>query len=841
MLAWRLAWRDLRGLSGGFRLLALALVLAVAAIAFVGSIADGLRDRARADAETTVGGDLSFRLFHRPPSATERELLEGFGRLSVTAELRPRAVRLDDGRGTLVELKAIDDVYPLYGQLVLDPPIAAGGAPADALAAVNGRHGAAVDAVLLERLDLAIGDRLRLGSLEVEIRAKLLAEPDRALRAFALGPRVIVTDQALASSGLAAPGATVYWYSRLRLSPGLEGAAVVRAVEERLPHAGWRIVDAADGIPGIERSIALGRALLLALSLAILVIGGVGIAGAVTAHLERKTATIAVLKTLGATAGFTSRLYVAQLALVALAATASGVLLGAVASLLLERLAAAWSDGLGGGPILQPAALATAALMGLGTTFLFALLPLTRAARTPPSALLRSLVESDDRRRPVLPWIAMGALGLLLAGLVVRASALPLVSLGVLFLLLAGLGFFWAWGGVVLALAGRLRKRLGHAPIFRLALANLGRPGAPTKATIAALGLGLAALSAVLTIERLADRHLAMTLPATAPDLVVIDLDPARGPAFDRFSADLPGVVRSRSVPFLHSRVLRLDGRPVHDIDVPRDVAWVIRGDRGLSWTTPEAARDFARAHANGEVALASLEAGIAARLGLGLGDRLTVDLVGRPLEVAIGALHEVDWTRLDLDFPILLAPPEEPPPHRRIAALWLAPDMATGPLIDALGTRFPAAPVIEVADVLRALEGLVRAIAAALGLATGVTLLAAALVLAGALAAGYRQRAEELAVLGLLGAVRRQRAVLGALELGLLGLAASLPASLLGGLVAGAVVTSLSPDAWRWLPAIPLVVVAGATLALGILGALLSATGEQRRAKSSGSLTRSQ
>ena len=319
---------------------------------------------------------------------------------------------------------------------------------------------------------------------------------------------------------------------------------------------------------------------------------------------------------------------------------------------------------------------------------------------------------------------------------------------------------------------------------------------------------------------------MATTLPATAPDLVVIDLDPADGKVFERFAGSLPGVARSRTVPFLHGRITHLLGRAVVDVAIPADVVWVIRGDRGLSWLLPEEAAPIDWAAPASGLPQASLEASIAARLGLGIGDRLTIDLFGQPHEIAVGALHAVDWTSLDLDFPILLAPPDDPPPHRLIAALWLAPEAAAGPVIAALGQRFAEAPVIAVEGVLDALGGLLAAIGATLGLATLLTLLAAGLVLAGAIAAGYRRRRQEFAILGVTGARRRQLATAGALELGLLGLAASLPASLSGSLAAFAVAAAIAPDAWRFEPAIPLAVIAAATTLLALLGWLLPRAG---------------
>jgi putative ABC transport system permease protein len=829
MLTWRIAWRDLRGISGGFRLLATALVLGVAGIAAVGSIADGLLEGARASAREAVGGDLSFRLFHRQPTADERSFLGAFGELGEVAELRTRAARPDGAAATLVELKAIDGAYPLYGSLVLDPPLT----PEAALGwDAAGSWGAVVDDELLEALDLAVGDVLRLGSVDVAIRARVVAEPDRALRAFALGPRVLVSQPALAATGLATPGAALYWYSRLRLPAGQDPAAVIAAVETRFPHAGWRIVDAADGIPGIERSIALGRAVALSLALAMLVIGGLGIAGAVTAHLGQKTPNIAILKTLGATSRQVTAIYLAQLLVVAVAATLAGLLLGALA-------AAAIGSGLpvaGHGPLrLHPQALALAGGMALVTTLLFALRPLERVRRTSPMALLRLPVAhpspGDKRDGRGYGLVAIiGVLALALGGLVLAASELPLVTAVVLLSLLVIGALFSLWARALAAAARRLRPAFGHAPLIRLALANLSSPGAPTSGTVTALGLGLTALVAVATLQVLAVRHVAATLPATAPTLVVINLPSQAGQTLHQLIGERRDVARMRVAPFLHGRVTHLDGTPVRDARVPRDLAWVVRGDRGLSWPLQDSGAGQQEGEPTSRRQGASLAADIAARFGLDRGDRLTLDVQGEALELTITGLHEVDWTGLDLDFPILLEPPAEPPPHSLVAAVWLAAGTDPEPLIGMLGEHYPAAAVIRLADVLGTLGELLGGLGRALQIATLATLLAAGLVLAGGIAAGYRQRAAQGAILLSQGATRRQLARAAALELGMVGLASALPAVVLGNLVASLVATRIAPGLWQFDPLVSLGAAGLATLALAALGhALPSGTGRLR------------
>jgi putative ABC transport system permease protein len=827
MLTWSIAWRDLRGISGGFRLLATALVLGVAGIAAVGSIADGLLEGARASAREAVGGDLSFRLFHRQPTADERFFLGAFGELGEVAELRTRAARPDGAAATLVELKAIDGAYPLYGSLVLDPPLTP-----EAVLGLDaaGRWGAVVDDDLLGALDLVIGDGLRLGSVDVAIRARLVAEPDRALRAFALGPRVLISQPALTASGLATPDAALYWYSRLRLPVGQDSAAVLAAVEARFPNAGWRIVDAADGIPGIERSIALGRAVVLSLALAMLVIGGVGIAGAVTAHLGEKTPNIAILKTLGATGRQVTAIYLAQLLVVAVAATAAGLLLGALAATAIGSGLPVAGHGL---LRLQPQALALAGGMALVTTLLFALRPLERAVRTSPMALLRLPVArplpGDSRHGPNRWTTLVGAgLALALGGLVLVASELPLLAAVVLLSLLVIGAFFSLWARLLAAAARRLRPAFGHAPLIRLALANLSGPGAPTRGTVAALGLGLTALVAVSTLQVLAIRHVAATLPATAPDLVVINLPSQAGETLHRLIGERSDAARMRVAPFLHGRVTHLEGTPVRDARVPRDLAWVVRGDRGLSWPLQAIGRPEAEPTSRRQGA--SLAADVAARLGLERGSRLTLDVQGEALELTVTGLHEVDWTGLDLDFPILLEPPADPPPHSLVAAVWLAAGADPEPLIAVLGEHYPAAPVIRVADVLGTLGDFLGRLGRALQIATLATLLAAGLVLAGGIAAGYRQRAAQGAILLTQGATRRQLARAAALELGLVGLASALPAVVLGNLVAGLVATRIAPDLWQVDPLVSLGAAGLTTIALAALGhALPSGSGRLR------------
>lgn len=783
MTVLRLALRDLRGAMGGFWLLILCVALGTAAMAATGLLSRMVLEGVQAGARNGIGGDVSLRLYHRPPPPEHLALFAEAGTASLTAELRPLAH--GGGSSTLVEMKAVDAVYPLYGDVVLEPSMPL----AEALAERDGIRGAVVAEELLEALGLELGDRISVGGQTFEMRALIRAEPDRALRGFTLGPRVIVALSAIADSALLAPGTQTYWYSRLRLRDGLQADDWIRDFGQRFPEAGYRIVDAGDGVPGVERSMAFVTSLLILLSLGMVLIGGVGVGGAVSAYLERKRDTIAILKGLGATTATIRRLYLTQIMAASLAGIALGLALGIAAARAATPLLAGW---LPLDPALQAAPLLSAAGFGLLASLIFALWPLARAVQLPPQHLLRDLVAGE---RPRPGWRALAALALLMALLLlllVWSAPLPVVAaLFATGAALAVLGFL-ALGRMVAWTAGRYAGRT-RRPLLRLALANLHRPGAPTASLVLALGLCLTLLVAASSLRGNAAAHLRGTLPASSPDLILLNLVPEEAPRFEALMAAQQGLARWTRAPFLHGRLDRIEGVPVAELRVPAEVGFVVRGDRGLSWrAAPPAGGVVAGAWWPADYrgpTLLSVDARVAGRLGVTVGDRLTLNVLGEPLEGRIANLRRVDWAGLDLDFPILLSPPADPPPHREIAALWLADGAALETVRAALADAFPQSPAIKVAEVIGFLTGVAARGATAMTALAAASGLAALLVLVGSVLAGQRRRVREAVLLRMLGATRRQLAVAALLEYGLIAAAAGLAALLLGNLVAWAAI----------------------------------------------------
>ena len=298
-LAVRLARRELRGGLKGWRVFLACLALGVAAIAAIGALSRAVEEGIKSDGKVILGGDVALRTVHRPATVKQRAEIGRGNIVSASVEMRAmarsaagpkRQPRPCGAEGRRQRLSALwQNQSECHGQDI-----------AAAIAIRNGAPGAAVGADLLQRLKLKLGDRIRIGDAAFVIRAKIDREPDRGGRVFILGPRVIIASAALKQTGLLQPGSLVYYHYRLKLPAGTDLRAWVRGVRERLPDAAWRIRDASGAAPGLRRMVSRVTLYMTFVGLTALLIGGVGIANAVSAYLGGRRDTIATLKCLGA-------------------------------------------------------------------------------------------------------------------------------------------------------------------------------------------------------------------------------------------------------------------------------------------------------------------------------------------------------------------------------------------------------------------------------------------------------------------------------------------------------------------------------------------------------------
>jgi putative ABC transport system permease protein len=817
--ALRLAVRELRGGIRGLRVFLACLILSVGAIAGVGSLTASISAGIAGNARELLGGDAEARLPHRAADAAERAFLERGGRVSEIVSMRAMARSQTATRHTLISLKAVDAAYPLYGRVVLKPAQSLG----MALGRANGNFGAAVDAAILDRLDLRLGDSLRIGTAVLQVRATIEREPDAVETGFTLGPRVMISAAALAETRLIRPGAVVTYHYRLRLPANADVDRWAATARAAFPEAGWEIRSFAAASPGLRHLIDRVGLYLLLVGLTTLLVGGVGIGNAVGFHIAGKTTTIATLKCLGSSDRLVFAAYFTEVMIVAGAGIAAALALGglvpiAAAPLLENVLPVPVRLG------LYPRPLALAALYGWLTTLVFSLEPLAGTGLVTAGELFRGVVARQPRRTPPRLVAATGGLALVLGALVVAAT--PERDIALWFVLGAAAAFaLFRSIAAGIVIVGRRLGRPRH-PMLRLALANLCRPGAPTRPVVLSLGLGLSALAAIALVEGNLAREIAERIPDQAPAIFFIDIQPDQLAGFEAIVRTIPAA-RLQEVPMMRGRITRLNGIPVERAVVMPDARWALNGDRGLTYSAnlPAGSRLAA-----GEwwppdyrgPPLVSFDAALARGMGLSVGDTLNVNLLGREITARIANLRDIDWQRLGINFAMVFAPGTlEAAPQTHLAAIYLSADHEDR-LVRRVTEAFPNVSAIEVREALAAIDRIFAMIGAAVRLTGFSTVVAGALVLGGAIAAGHQRRVYDAVVLKVLGATRGAVIAAYLLEHGLLGALSAVVGAVVGTLAAYAVVTRLLRTDWSFLAGPLLWTTAAATLlalAFGIAG----------------------
>jgi len=812
------------------------LALGVFAIAAAGSLTRAIQAGLEADAQALLGGDLVVERRYQPPTTEEHALLETLGSMTRVATLRAMAVAPGDaGDRTLVDLKAVGTGYPLYGTVTLGD-----GVPlSEALARRNDTWGAVADPALLDRLDLTVGDRIRVGTLPLEIRDTLTREPDRATRLFSLGPRLMIAVDALFETGLIQPGSLITWETRLRADKGTSPRRMRVRLTETFPDAGWRLRGTDEAAAGLSRVLRTLTLFLTLVGLTALLVGGIGVANATGAWLERRRPTIATLKCLGAPAGLIFRAYLIQIALLSLVGIGLGVAGGALTPWLVQTMAA---DLL---PVrteaaIYPEPLLLAAGFGALIALVFALWPLARARDIPALALVKGSDAPLARRWPRRRYLA--GLGVAVAALVtltVTQADDPRFALGFVGGAAASMGLF-ALAAWALRRAARATAPLAHGrPGLRLALANLHRPGAATGPVVLSLGLGLSVLVIVALIQGNLARQIDERLPNRAPSFFFIDIQPDQLETFRDVLAQSGGeaLTETAYADMVRGRIVALNDVPVTEAEIDPDVAWALRGDRGFTTgtTLPDdtsLARGAWWPEDYAGPPLFSLSEGLAQGFGLAIGDPITVNILGREITGTLANTRSVNWGSLRINFTFMVSPNTlTGAPRTWIATLRMTSDPAAEARVErAVTDALPNVSAIRVKDALEAARVILDGAARAITASAAITLLAGGLVLAGAMAAGHGRRVYESVVLKVLGATRGTLLRSYLLEYGLLGLATGLIAAVVGSVGAWAVVVHVMRTDWVFLPTVlvfTLVACVVVTLAAGYWGTWRALSGK--------------
>jgi putative ABC transport system permease protein len=748
-----LAWRDLRASGRHLWIFVACLVLGVSLVAAGGGLYRQVADALRNDARLLFGGDVEVEYQQPlPPEVLAWMQSPGPGAATVSRLVELRTMlRIADGRAQLIELQSADSAYPLYGEVTLAPASSL----ETALAERDGRWGAALDATLAERMGIAVGDRVEVGDLSLDVRALVTRQPDRSLRADWGGAPVLVAEGGLMATGLVQPLSRIDYRYRVRTDQ---------------PAAAWRDRFTA-AFPALdaevdtfdERSERMSEVLgqigsgLLLIGFSALFIGGLGVFNSVQAYLQGKLASLATLRALGLRDGRLAAMVLLQIMMLALLASGAGLLLGnalALAGALAtaERL----PIGLLLGGLWQSSLVALA--FGVLTALAFALPALGRALSVTPAALFRG-VDAQALHTPRRAWLLTAAVAV--AVVVLLVLTLPDPRFGLAFVVATALllGLLDAVTRGLRSLAHRLQASHRWQPplALQLALANLQQPASPLRPALLSLGSALTLLVACTLVVTTLLRTVNQTVPANAPALVFYDVQTEQIPLLRDTLQASPGLQQVRTAPLVLGRLAAVNGEALRDSGdgerarEARDEHKLSNRegnfddvviDRGAWW--PENHR--------GEP-LVAMEDREADQLGLKVGDRLRFEILGTPVEATLSAIYSQRrmqsrlWLEAIFSDGVL-----DPFITRHVGAAYL-PASETLAAQDRLAAVAPNIATVRTESLLRETRALMTRASSGLAVVALVCLAASLLVLGSVVAASRSRQVYDATVMHAMGA----------------------------------------------------------------------------------------
>ena len=825
-LAWRVARREARASAPKFLFAILGVAAGVGALTGVRGFADAFQEELRRQARSLMAADVSLRQFTALTPA-QQQCLDGYvqrgaqlTRITETVSMMGAA----DGVPVLVSVKAVDPaVYPFYGQVLLDPP--------QPLKQALDEQSLAVSDDLLVRLNVQTGSLVKLGAAEFRVAGTVVREPDRMTGSLNIGPRVLISRAGLDRTGLLTFGSRASQRFLFRLPAAGSRQTIpldaLRADLKRVfPEA--MIADYRESHPAIRRALERSATFLSLVSLIALVVGALGVATAIHAHMQQRLDSIAIMKCLGARSSQIIVIYTLQAALLGLAGALAGVAVGFGVQRLMPLLLAkyflfdhalAWS----------PAFALQGMGVGLLVSLLFTIPPLISIRNIKPALIFRR--EMAEVRPPFATRLKR-AWPALLAGLVI----------------LGGVGLIAGWlaeslqmgayfvGGIavsLLALAAAawlllraLRWLVQKAPIrwsveWRQGMANLYRPGNHAPSVLVALGLGVTFTLSVYLLQKSLIHEISSAAPPGSPNVILINITERDHDGVQKLLDGLPGLKKKPVIePFVSVRLESIDGRPVKDLKLEhfqrryqstRQVSWAdappedLLARRGAWWKPGDAAPQVAVVEE------------MAAVLNLKPGQRLRWTAIGREFETPIAAVFRQRAVRSGQQVEVLFNRPALAGLPVQYVGLVRLPGKQVGALQKLAYQQFPTVTVINTADLMNLVQEVVDQIALVIRFIAGFAILAGAIILASTVAGTRFRRIRETAVLKTLGAKRMCLAGIFSVEFLILGLVAGALGSVLATLFSRLLLSRLLDAEFHveWPPLVTTTALAG-LLAVG-------------------------
>lgn len=866
-----MAWRETRAAWRHFLYFLVCIAIGVGALTGVSLFGTQVERAVTKEARGLLGGDLEIRL-SRQISSKGQEVLDTLsGRgivLAHVSELVAMAQKIgssEHGQSTqIIELKAVEPQYPLYGALRVDPQEDVSELLRQQTRQCPDRlcFGAVVQESLLIRMGVRIGDRLRIGQGLFIITGIVRTEPDRMANAFSLGPRVLISREGLHAAELVKLGSRIRERHLLKIPSMTEPEPLLYELRERLAQDSARVSSYRDAQPQLKQSLEQLTRYLGLIGLTALFVGGLGVATSVHAFVREKLNTVAILKTLGADSPTIIWTYGLQAMILGFVGSLVGLIIGMLLHqglpwMIAALMASDLPDQLEfatNGTNLTLAPLAKGLALGMLSSLLFTLWPLLTIREVKPARIFRRDIvpptQTPNHRtgRWRAAWRRIDSVKALVSAVI--GLGLALVSVWQAGSWKVGLLFVLAFAVAVLLLGASARMALmvlkkwprPKALVLRQALGNVVRPGSQAVSITIAIGIAVMVITTVSLVERSLLTQVGNNRPSDAPTFFFIDIQPDQAEGVAALLRQRSSDQTPRLTPLVRSRISAIKDEPVKVEatseeeeqkekaaqkeerrkkwyltreyvltflqDLPKDNT-VVQGE----WWKP--GQVFAKP-------LISMEEDAAKQLGLTVGDRVEFDIQGAPISGEISNIRHVEWGNFSTNFYMILSPGAlAGAPHTYVATVHVAPSEETA-LQQAVVESFPNVTAINMGDVLDGFARVLDRLSLAIQAVALFCVLSGGLVMAAALAATRYRRLYESVILKALGATRSVIVRAFAAEYALLGALGGILGCALASILSWAVLETVFDLAWSLQPTV-LVTGFAITITLTMLVGFLS------------------
>src|SRR5262245_28597373 len=797
----RMAWRETRAAPAKFLFVVLSVALGTAALTAVTGFNESVRYTLLREARSLMAGDMSLRMPVQP-SANEIQFLRNLESRNIGSTRVTETVSMassGNGPPVLISVKGVDfSDYPFYGRLELDP----------ANTHLD-ENSVAVSDDLLLRLHVRVGDSIAVGKRMFQIKARIAKEPDRMTTGFTLGPRVLFSREGLSAAGIIIPGSRITERVLLKV-PASQDLAQIRQQLEDMFGRRARITDYTETNPQLTRALDRATRFLAMVSLISLIVAGLGVGATMQSHVRQKMSNIAFMKCIGGRAGQIVRIYVTQAVMTALAGSLAGVILGSFAQAVFARLVATYFDV----PVILIwpwLAMLKGMVAGITTAVLFAIPSLLAVSEVRPAIILQREFSNDSKRprrrrstlAAVLICAGLWAIAIWVASSVRYASVFAAIFLGSLLVLTGG-------GALMLRVMRRVTNRpvVRRSTAFRHGIESLYRPGAHAVAILASLGIGVTFTFTVYFLQHSLLEEVRLTAPPETPNLFLINITENERDGIARLLDKEAGVVEKQPLsPSVSAQIASIDGTPLEQIPLEEGARRLLNAQFVLTWARdmPPATQilDGSWWPPDPGLPLVSVQEFAAQALGLKVGSLIEWTAEGGNVRARVANIRRTDAVRVGANNQFILSPGT----LDKFSAVYYGALRVKPEYIGAIQARifeqFPTVTVINAADILDVIQGVLDRVSLAVRFVAGFAICGGLVVLASSIAGTRYRRTREVAILRTVGATRGMLIRMFCTEFAVIGSAAGLIGGALAVVASSILIGQLldTPYKFSWLP----------------------------------------